>query len=133
MSFCRFSSDDFRCDLYIYSDVRGGITTHVAGNKPRGYIPRLLPSPRYTWMNAGRAKRFAWRVWTRAWVWSMRLQHKYLDVAPRRALGLPFDGQTFNDPDGPSCAARVRALVALGYRVPARVIPALEACEADEL
>ena len=24
MAYCRFSSDDFQCDLYVYADVSGG-------------------------------------------------------------------------------------------------------------
>lgn len=36
MSYCRWSSDDFECDLYCYADVRGGYTTHVAGRDKKG-------------------------------------------------------------------------------------------------
>lgn len=30
MSICRFSTDDFQCDLYIYEDIAGCITVHTA-------------------------------------------------------------------------------------------------------
>src|SRR5687767_6611694 len=33
MSYCRWSTDDFQCDLYCYEDVSGGFTTHVAGRR----------------------------------------------------------------------------------------------------
>lgn len=36
MSYCRWSSDNFECDLYCYSDVNGGYTTHVAGRRRQG-------------------------------------------------------------------------------------------------
>ena len=39
MSYCRWSSDNWKCDLYCYEDVSGGITTHVAGNRIVGDIP----------------------------------------------------------------------------------------------
>lgn len=29
MSYCRWSSDNFKCDVYVYADVSGGWTTHV--------------------------------------------------------------------------------------------------------
>jgi len=33
MSYCRWSSGDWNCDLYCYEDARGGWTTHVAENR----------------------------------------------------------------------------------------------------
>jgi hypothetical protein len=126
MSYCRFSSDDFRCDLYIYESCMGGFITHVAGNKPRGYIPRLLPAPPHAWFQGSKLQHLGWKVWSRAWMWSNSLQMLYLDHAPRRSLTLPHAGGSFSDPTGPACAERVRGLIALGYRVPDGVVDALE-------
>lgn len=39
MSFCRFSSDDFKCDFYAYESV-DGYHLHVAGNRPDWKPPR---------------------------------------------------------------------------------------------
>jgi hypothetical protein len=33
MSYCRWSSDGFQCDVYAYEDVYGGFTVHVAANR----------------------------------------------------------------------------------------------------
>ena len=33
MSYCRWSSDNFQCDVYCYADVSGGYTTHVKDGK----------------------------------------------------------------------------------------------------
>ena len=33
MSYCRWSSDDFQCDVYVYESVAGGFVTHVAANR----------------------------------------------------------------------------------------------------
>lgn len=33
MSYCRFSTDDFQCDVYAYEDVRGGWTICVAATR----------------------------------------------------------------------------------------------------
>lgn len=37
MSYCRWSSDSFRCDIYCYADIGGGWTIHVAGRR------RIMP------------------------------------------------------------------------------------------
>lgn len=132
MSYCRFSSDDFRCDLYIYESAGGGFVTHVAGSKARGYIPRLLPLPPHTWFAGTRLQRWGWRLWSRACMASHRLQMRYLDHAPRRSITLPHAGASFSDATGPACAVRVRGLVALGYRVPAGVVQALELLDPEQ-
>jgi hypothetical protein len=119
MSYCRFSSDDFRCDVYAYEHVDGGFVTHVAGNKTRGYIPRVLPLPNYQLKDAASAlKRLRYGVWFRLWMWSYHLQSFYLEHAPRRALGLPHDGETFDDESAEACADRLVYLRQCGYRVP---------------
>lgn len=43
MSYCRFSSDDYQCDVYVYQDGNGGWTTHVAGS--RYLFKEPLPAP----------------------------------------------------------------------------------------
>ena len=40
MSYCRFSSDGFQCDVYCYGSM-GGYTIHVAGR--RQVFPEPLP------------------------------------------------------------------------------------------
>lgn len=36
MSYCRFSSDDGKSDVYVYHSVQGGYVTHVAGRRSTG-------------------------------------------------------------------------------------------------
>lgn len=111
MSYCRWSTDNFGCDLYCYADVRGGYTTHVAGNKAIGDVPRVdmvgllngSASPEEV------AKQHA-------------AQHEFLMNCERRPLGLPHDGQSFNDPDLESFLARLLSLRAAGYRFPDYVL-----------
>lgn len=43
MSYCRWSSDNGYCDVYVYEDVHGGWTTHVCtmrhpSGRPNGYL-----------------------------------------------------------------------------------------------
>lgn len=114
MSYCRWSSDDFRCDIYCYEDVSGGFTTHVAGNRVRGEIPRerfdLLMKPDRT---EGELQEF---------MASHKAQMDYLETAERESIGLPYDGQSFNDPDLKSFLKRLLHLRATGYNFPDHVL-----------
>lgn len=42
MSYCRWSSMDYQCDLYIYDDVSGGLTVHVAAGRLAGTDPYVF-------------------------------------------------------------------------------------------
>src|SRR5690348_16129614 len=33
MSYCRWSSDDYQCDVYVWADYAGGYRTEVAGRR----------------------------------------------------------------------------------------------------
>lgn len=104
MSYCRFSTKD--CDLYCYEDVSGGFTTHVAARRARPGVK----DPKFP-ATGGRAAIVRW----------------LREVEDNRVqIGLPYDGQSFNDPDLPSFLARVKHLKAVGYRVPDRVIREIE-------
>jgi len=45
MSYCRFSSDDFQCDVYVYESCHGGFDLHVAGRRHefKEPIPEKIP------------------------------------------------------------------------------------------
>lgn len=101
MSYCRFSSDNFACDLYCYEDCHGGFTTHVAGNRAVGDIPKVPD---------------VLEVDFETWVAATRKQHDFLMNCQRVPIGLPHDGACFNDPDLPSFRERIVALLDLGYR-----------------
>lgn len=136
MSYCRFSSNNFWCDVYVYEDVYGGWTTHVAGYR---HIIRPIPLLPSWWITClGRydidAKRvlypnrfiaaFAW-VWLRIYFTFMRLHNWSVGVIPRRKIGLPHDGARFNDATAKDCADRLIYLHDLGYKVPRSAVNAL--------
>lgn len=145
MAYCRFSSMNWRCDVYTYEDVGGGWTTHVAGRRrPFPPIPDLplmrLPSFGGTWSKDQRRMLYPtpWhRIGARivfgfsAW-WHNRVHMASLHLIPLRPIGLPFDGESFNDPTPEGCAERLAWLRSLGYVVPQFAIDALLA-EAAEL
>lgn len=136
MSYCRFSSDNWTCDVYVYEDFSGGWTTHVADNKVSGWVPRWWHPPRAWTLQRDRSKwtllrfKVACRL---SWV-TYRLQMLYLDIAPRRDLGLLHDGESFCDEGPAECADRLEDLRGLGYRVPQYAIDNLrtEALELDQ-
>jgi hypothetical protein len=143
MSYCRWSSDNFMCDVYVYEDVCGGWTTHVAGNRtiiaPVPEFPwRWLPRLGAEWDHKARRMRYPSRwhaalahcIYTFA-TWANRPHHWSLRWLPRRAIGLPHDGDSFNDPSPGDCADRLESLRDMGYRVPVRAILALRSEQAD--
>lgn len=117
MSYCRFSSDDFQCDVYVYADCTGGWTTHVAGR--RHVFKEPLPADVSLENKEEWVKRYA-RV--------MEL----IDSAELVDIGLPFDGETFNDPTPGECADRLEILRAAGYNVPQYAIDQLRDEAFDE-
>lgn len=118
MSYCRWSSDGFRCDLYCYEDVSGGWTTHVAGNKVVGDIPEELPMPYLTKDGGDGVETPEWTAWSVR----QRQIHDYLGKAERVPIGFPHDGETFNDTTLADFHARLLMLRRAGYRFPDSVL-----------
>lgn len=113
MSYCRWSTDDFQCDLYCYESTCGGFTTHVASSKIMFTEP-LPPEVDLLEDVDG----------------YMQRHNKVMELvktSPKEPIGLPYDGQSFNDPDLQSFLARLEQLKAAGYRFPDSVIEAVKA------
>lgn len=143
MSYCRFSADGHRCDVYVYEDLSGGWTTHVAQRRTRfGVLPDLFSSPLLAQLTAWSGMRISMSktgtvtypsVWRRIVheaalrlaILSYQVSRMVWRLTPLRPIGLPFDGEMFNDPTPGDCAARLADLRHLGYRVPQHVIDAL--------
>lgn len=144
MSYCRWSNDCGECAVYVYKDVMGGWTTHVAGRKPRHKLPdkikRMYPSfdePDFAerYMAAEEAKQ----------EWIKTFPHEVIPTttlggAPGKGLAVfseseymdlselgPEAGESFNDPTPGDCADRLEALRAKGFNVPQYAIDALRA------
>jgi hypothetical protein len=122
MSYCRWSTDNFGCDLYCYADVSGGWTTHVAGNRHIGDIPKLPP-----------LAICKTREGADQWVRACKVQSDWLATAARRPIGGPHDGATFNDGTIFDFKARLLMLREAGYRFPDNVLAAVEEEIAEEL
>lgn len=44
MSYCRFSTHNFKCDLYVYQHCGGYYSIHVAANKAWWHVPEFMYS-----------------------------------------------------------------------------------------
>ena len=144
MSYCRFSSMNWRCDVYVYEDVMGGWTTHVAGRRrPFPPIPDLMSIrlPRFggAWNKATRRFDYPTRwhaiaarvVFGFVAFWHNRLHMASLHLIPLRPIGLDHDGESFNDGSAEECADRLEYLREMGYKVPQYAIDALKEEAAD--
>lgn len=120
MSFCRWSSMNYMCDLYCYADVSGGYKTHVAGLRPtRAPVddgPAQLAMIRsYQHKNDDPLSYVMDINW---YMYMHRAQLDELKDIPKMKIGLPHDGESFNDPDLTSFLERVRYLREVGYNIP---------------
>ena len=143
MSYCRFSSMNWACDVYVYENCGGRWTTHVAGNRRMFQpIPDILDGrlsvavSRWSggyWDKAARKMAYPqrWRGVLAGWwfalvsFWHERIHMASLRAIPLRPIGLQFDGETFSDNTPTECAARLEWLRGLGYTVPQHAIDAL--------
>jgi len=60
------------------------------------------------------------------WVAARKEQSKWLKSVRPTPIGLPFDGQTFNDPTLETFRERLILLRSVGYRFPDEVIEAVD-------
>jgi hypothetical protein len=88
----------------------GGFTTHVAGR--RHVLKGKLPPP----VSMDDMKAFFKRE---------KKLMALLDKADYVKIGLPCDGETFNDGTAEECADRLEGLREMGYNVPQYAIDAL--------
>jgi len=102
MSYCRFSSDDWKCDICAYeSDM--GYEIHVAARRIVGDVP-TLPDPLAV----------SGQEWSAAYV----AQLAFIKTARREQITLLHAGESFTCSDLGSFEARLRVLREIGYNVP---------------
>lgn len=111
MAYCRFSSDDFRCDLYCYEDVHGGYTTHVAAVRVvyKDPLPPIVSIDDPV-----------------AWLARHERVKKLHSKASLVDITLPNAGESFHDATVEGFLDRLRYLRDIGYRFPSEVIEAVE-------
>jgi hypothetical protein len=118
VSYCRWSSDDYQCDVYVYEADAGWIT-HVAGRR------RVLPDEvRASWPELPDVSS---AEFTAAWIARHQKQREWLNADPQwhDLSYLPSCGKSFADDSAGECADRLEALRAEGFNVPQHAIDAL--------
>ena len=116
MSYCRWSSNNWDCDLYCYEDCGGGYTTHVGSARKVGETP--CPSVDIQLLLDGKTDEY-WAAY--------KAQNAWFDAARCVKIGLPQDGQSFNDATLGEFLDRVVWLRDMGYHVPEYVIEDIKA------
>jgi hypothetical protein len=115
MSYCRFSTNDFQCDVYCY-EGQDGFVVHVATRRPV-YKEPLPPEVEFTPDDI--------YAWATAHVARSSIVSKMLDEAEHIQIGLPHDGKTFLYGTAGDAADCLSELKKLGYMVPDDAIEAL--------
>lgn len=106
MSFCRWSSMNFGCDLYCYESEQGYVT-HVASLRVVGYVPEVDSSLFLNYTEENVEKFFE----------QQKAQFDFLETAERKPIGLKYDGQTFYD-DKETFLLTLKKLREEGYKFP---------------
>ncbi len=124
MSYCRFSSDQFRCDVYVFEHCGGWWQIYVAGNKLVSDTPR----PEFTagdWWARGEEGIAAYTACDTALC-------EWMEQAQRVAIELPHAGEGFELGSPGDCADTLVMLKELGYVVPQSAIDALREEAAEQ-
>ena len=110
MSYCRFSSANWKSDVYIY-DGSEGITIHVASCRHKGYIPRL---PNILDTDP--------KVWNKAY----KKHNRFLDKCQRVNIDHELAGTTTYHRTVKEAVAELRFLQYEGFFVPRFVFDEFE-------
>lgn len=107
MSYCRWSTDDFKCDLYCYraDGTNSSVwVTHIANSRRDWNPPYELYSPEVL-------QNDHWRL-------LYKFYHILMHKVPFTLIGLPYDGETFKDHTLEDFLVRVLVLKDAGYNMP---------------
>ena len=120
MSYCRWSSMDHACDIYLYADVNGGYTCHVAGNKRVGREP--CPPMPAQW----------WKLPVDDFMAAIKAQQEWCDNSTLVPLGLPHDGESFYCQPRDTMVDTLTMLKEAGYRMPEDLIKIIQEEDDEE-
>ena len=109
MSYCRWSSDDWKSDIYCYYDCGGYYAIHVAGRRPTV----KLPPSEHLWPDIDK------------WLPVHKEQMRLLENTQYVDIDLPFAGESFREKTPEDCLCRLLTLRGLGYYVPEGAIERL--------
>lgn len=122
MSYCRFSSDDWRSDVYAYEDVGGYWQIHVAGNRNATGAPPIDRTLDLT-TDDGR----------REWLDQHRRQMRFLEMTAKISIDHPQAGASYQCGSPGEAADRLEQLLAEGFHVPMYAIEELRSEQTQDI
>lgn len=117
MSYCRWSSDQFRSDIYCY-ESNHGFVIHVAANRLVSDQPRPECQASNVSIDDPRWVELSMNDWSAICAWA--------DAARPEPITLEHAGEQFVEATAGECADRLRQLRELGYHVPQYALDALD-------
>jgi len=115
MSYCRWSSDNFNCDIYAY-ESDDGFVIHVGTGRYKGEIPKCDFS---LIMKGGEEN-------VEEYMRQRRIQAAYFQTCGTELIGLPEDGETFTLSDIEDFYNKMVELKNIGYIIPDGVIEGIK-------
>ncbi len=109
MSYCRFSSDNWKSDVYAWPDVSGDYVVAVAGRRLVGDLPPVDHTTPETYIATYQAQLAAEKA------------------AAKVDIGLPCDGEIFHEGSLKGLYGRLLTLRGMGYHVPQSALEEVEA------
>ena len=124
MAYCRWSSDNFKCDLYVFEVVGGGYQVHIAGTRVVGEVPPLM-WPRLEPGELIEDDDFYLLEQ------SYKAQGDFLETAERVPIGLPWDNTSFWFQELGELRMFLNAAKTIGYQFPDEIFDIIEEEMAD--
>lgn len=124
MSYCRWSSDDHQCDVYVWADCDGGYRTELAGRRRVFKVP--MPPP--VTLPVGEPDSPERAAWAEATVDRMAAVSRLVDDETQfdwLDLPTPDGGHSYWHDTADECADNLERLRALGFNVPQYAIDGL--------
>ncbi len=115
MSYCRWSNDNFRCDLYCY-ESRLGYETHIRSSRYEK-VPDFDPIEDF----------FQHKITAEEYAEQSRKHLAELAATPLVEINLPHAGESFCDATLEDFCARLIHLRELGYQFPNSVFDIIDA------
>ena len=106
MSLCRFSSMNFKCQVYCY-ESENGYVIHLADNKHVGDIPEV-PS--------------VGTIPNEEWIELYKKRNDALDNAKREKITLPYAGESFYNLTFEEMIEQMKELKEIGYIFPQYIL-----------
>ncbi len=108
MSYCRWSSDGFNCDVYVYESATCFVC-HVAGNRIKG------KAPKYWWKDITEAE----------FIKAYAEYSDFMEKVERVPIDHPMAGETIETDEPGEMATQLGKLLTEGLHVPLYAIAAL--------